>query len=283
MRHHPLTPMTESDLVEVMAAQSSKRVALVPFAVIDAGPEAIAERFAALRAEGVAYAVPDAVADRHLRHLGRALRDHALVTGGSGIALGLPDNFRAKGLLERHDAAALPAVDGLEAVLAGSCSTATLGQIDRMARVRPALKLDPFALAEGYAAELAVDWVREHAGAGPVLVYASAPPEDVAEAQQALGRDRAGMLIEEAMAAIARGIVAAGVRRLVVAGGETAGAVVKALGIRGLAIGPQIDPGVPACVTLGEPPLALALKSGNFGAADFFLKAFAAMPGQRPG
>ena len=121
---------------------------------------------AALRAEGVAYAVPDAVADRHLRHLGRALRDHALVTGGSGIALGLPDNFRAKGLLERHDAAALPAVDGLEAVLAGSCSTATLGQIDRMARVRPALKLDPFALAEGYAAELAVDWVRQHAGAG---------------------------------------------------------------------------------------------------------------------
>ena len=281
MRHHPLTPMTESDLVSVMAAQSGKTVGLVPFAAVDAGPEAIAERFAALRTEGVAYAVTDAVADRHLRHLGRAMAEHRLITGGSGIALGLPENFRAAGLLQAHDAAALPAVDGLEAVLAGSCSAATLEQIERMAEDHEALKLDPFALADGYAADLAVDWAKERLGEGPVLIYASAPPEDVAEAQQMLGRDRAGTLIEDAMAAIATGLVDAGVRRLVVAGGETSGAVVKALGIEGLAIGGQIDPGVPACTSLGERPLAIALKSGNFGAPDFLTKAFAHMPGSR--
>ena len=209
------------------------------------------------------------------------MADHRLITGGSGIALGLPDNFRAAGLLQAHDAAALPAVDGLEAVLAGSCSAATLEQIERMAEDHAALKLDPFALADGYAAELAIDWAKERLGDGPVLIYASAPPEDVAEAQQVLGRDRAGTLIEDAMAAIAQGLVDAGVRRLVVAGGETSGAVVKALGIEGLAIGGQIDPGVPACTSLGERPLAIALKSGNFGAPDFLTKAFAHMPGSR--
>jgi uncharacterized protein YgbK (DUF1537 family) len=184
-------------------------------------------------------------------------------------------------LLEAHDATTLPAVDGFEAVLAGSCSAATLEQIDRMAADHPALKLDPFALADGYAADLALDWAKDHLGQGPILVYASAPPDDVAEAQKVLGRERAGTLIEDAMAAIARELVDLGVRRLVVAGGETSGAVVKALGVTGLAIGPQIDPGVPACVGLGDRPLALALKSGNFGAPDFLTKAFAHMPGER--
>lgn len=281
MRHHPLTPMTESNLVLAMGAQTERRVGLVPYAAVDAGPDAIADRFAALRQAGVGYAVADAVADRHLLHLGAAMAGHRLITGGSGIALGLPENFRRAGLLEAHDATALPAVDGLEAVLAGSCSAATLEQIDRMAEHHPALKLDPFALADGYAAELAIDWAKERLADGPVLIYASAPPEDVAEAQQALGRDRAGTLIEDAMAAIARGLVEVGVRRLVVAGGETSGAVVKALGVKGLAIGPQIDPGVPACVTLGDQQLALALKSGNFGAPDFLTKAFVHMPGER--
>jgi uncharacterized protein YgbK (DUF1537 family) len=281
MRHHPLTPMTESNLVLAMAAQTQKRVGLVPYAVIDAGADAITERFAALRQAGVSYAVTDAVADRHLLHLGEAMGSHALVTGGSGIAQGLPENFKKAGKLPARDATALPAVDGFEAVLAGSCSAATLAQIDHMVRTRPAKKLDPFALADGYASELALDWAKEELRHGPILIYASAPPEDVAEAQELLGRDRAGMLIEDAMAAIAKGLVALGVRRLVVAGGETSGAVVKALGIEGLAIGPQIDPGVPACVSLGDPPLALALKSGNFGAVDFLTKAFRHMPGER--
>jgi uncharacterized protein YgbK (DUF1537 family) len=280
MRHHPLTPMTDASLVRVLQGQTRRKVGLVPFAVVRKGPEAIRERFAQLRAEGCAYAVTDAVLDEDLRRLGEACRDLALITGGSGIAMGLPDNFRTAGLLREGGAAdALPAIRGPEVVLAGSCSAATLGQVEAFAAGRPALRLDPAHLAEGWDPAEAVRWARERMGEGPVLVYASAPPEQVRVVQERLGRERAGSMVEGAMAAIARGLVEAGARRFVVAGGETSGAVVEALGVKGLVIGPVIDPGVPATVSLGrEPPLALALKSGNFGAPDFFQKAFRAMP-----
>ncbi len=279
MRHHPLTPMTDASLVRVLARQTPHKVGLVAFETVRQGPEAIAERYAALRREGVRHAVADAIDDEHLLHLGAASADLPLVTGGSGIAMGLPENFRRRGLLPAvQEAASLPAVKGLEAVLAGSCSVATLGQIERMAEERPALKLRPAELAEPAAVERALAWAGERLALGPVLIYASAPPEEVEAMQDRFGRERAGAMVEEAMAAIARGLAAAGVRRLVVAGGETSGAVVQALGVTGLRIGPQIDPGVPATVSLGAEPFALALKSGNFGAPDFFMKALRAMP-----
>jgi uncharacterized protein YgbK (DUF1537 family) len=277
MRHHPLTPMTDPDLARVLGRQSRRPVGLVPLAVVRQGPEAIRARFAALQAEGVAHAVVDAVEDEDLIRIGAACADLALVTGGSGVAMGLPANFRrAGGLLAEGGAAdALPGVEGAGAVLSGSCSAATLGQVAAMEAERPTLRLDPMALAEGFDPDQAVAWAAEHLPRGPVLIAASAPPEQVAAAQARLGRERAGSLVEAALAGIARGLVErAGVRRLVVAGGETSGAVVQALGIQGLRIGPQIDPGVPATVTLGrEPSLALALKSGNFGGPDFFAKA----------
>jgi uncharacterized protein YgbK (DUF1537 family) len=139
--------------------------------------------------------------------------------------------------------------------------------------------LDPIALTDGGDdVARALAFAEKHFGAGPVLISSSAPPEEVASVQERLGRARAGAAVEEAMAAIAQGLVAQGVRRLVVAGGETAGAVVGALGVKGLRIGPPIDPGVPWTTSLGDPPLALALKSGNFGAPDFFIKAFACAP-----
>ena len=223
----------------------------------------------------------DATNDRHLIDLGTAAADLALVTGGSGIAVGLPANFRRARLLEesRH-ADQLPSVGGHAAVLAGSCSAATLEQIERFAAVGPVLALDPLALArDGAAVEQAIGWAQEHLGEAPLLIRSSARPEQVAEVQRALGREKAGAVVEAAMARIAQALVKSGVCRLVVAGGETAGAVVGALGVKGLRIGPPIDPGVPWTVSLGEPPLALALKSGNFGAPDFFLKAFACAPG----
>jgi len=280
MRHHPLTPMTDSDLVRVLGRQSACKVGLVALPVIRRGPEAIQARFAELRAAGCAYAITDAVADDDLLVIGEACRDLALVTGGSGVATGLPANLRRAGLLGADRAAdALPAVGGPGAVLAGSCSAATLEQIEVMARQRPLLRLDPLELAHGFDPARAVAWAEEHLAHGPVLIAASAPPEQVAAAQERLGRERAGSLVEAALAAVARGLVARGVRRLVVAGGETSGAVVQALGVTGLRIGPQIDPGVPATVTLGrEPALALALKSGNFGGSDFFLKALTQLP-----
>lgn len=279
MRHHPLTPMTDANLVRWLGRQTRRAVGLVDYGIVRRGPDAIRQRLDDLRRSGVAHVLVDALLDAHLLAIGHACRDFALVTGGSGVAMGLPDNFRRAGLLpERRDADRLPPVAGLEAVLAGSCSAATLRQIAEFSKQRPGFRLDPLALARGFNLNQVVAWARPHLATGPVLIYASAPPEEVARVQAELGRERAGQLVERAMAEIAVLLVKEGVRRLVVAGGETSGAVVEALGVKALRIGPPIDPGVPATVTLDEPHLALALKSGNFGAPDFFLKAFRVMP-----
>jgi uncharacterized protein YgbK (DUF1537 family) len=280
MRNHPLTPMTDANLVRVLGRQTNAMVGLVPFAVVSQGPRAIGAEFARLRAAGAGYAIVDAIEDRHLLDIGAACANLKLITGGSGIALGLPENFRRQGLLPAAGAAdALPEISGQEAVIAGSCSTATLQQIEEMKGARPALAIDPAALAAGEdVVGRTLAWARARLADGPVLIYASAPPEEVARIQDRLGRERAGALIEQALAEIAAGLVDAGVRRLIVAGGETAGAVVQRLGARALRIGPQIDPGVPWTVSLGEPALALALKSGNFGAPDFFTRAFGMLP-----
>jgi uncharacterized protein YgbK (DUF1537 family) len=280
MRHHPLTPMTDSNLVAVLGRQSSAPVGLVPYPVVERGPEVIRARFAELKRAGLRQAIADATSERHLVDIGTAAADLALITGGSGIAMGLPDNFRRAGrLAETGEADLLPSVGGHAAALAGSCSAATLEQIERFAASGPVLALDPLALVQdGAEVERAIVWAEQRLSEAPVLIRSSAPPEEVARVQAAVGRERVGAAIEAAMARIARALVERGVRRLVVAGGETSGAVVAALGVRGLRIGPPIDPGVPWTVSLGEPHLALALKSGNFGAPDFFRKAFACAP-----
>jgi uncharacterized protein YgbK (DUF1537 family) len=277
MESHPLTPMTDPDLVRVLGRQTDGAVGLVPFAVVDQGAAAIRQAMTQLAESGRRYAILDAVTDAHLLAIGEAVAAHALVTGGSGVAMGLPANFRRAGLLaERRDAAALPPPRGLCAVVAGSCSRATLGQIGFARDHVPVLELDALATPDAAAlARQALDWVEGKLDAArPVVIAASASPEKVAALQQKLGREAAGALIEDALAAIAAGLVARGVGRLVAAGGETSGAVVQRLGIVTLRIGAEIDPGVPW--TFAEPgSLHLALKSGNFGARDFFLKAFA--------
>ena len=282
MENHPLTPMRDANLLRVLDRQSRGTVGLIGYETVELGCEAVRGRIAGLRAEGHRYAICDTLSDAHLATLAEAVADHPLLTGGSGIALGLPDNFRRQGLIEaRDDAAELPAIAGAELVISGSCSNATRAQVARMAESRPAFRVDPAALARGeevVAAALA--WAAEHGTDGPLLVYATAEPEAVRAAQQAIGVQRAGELVEEALAAICAALVRDhGVRRLVVAGGETSGAVVQRLGIGALRIGPQIDPGVPwtAAEVDGE-PVALALKSGNFGGEGFFLNAFAMLP-----
>jgi 3-dehydrotetronate 4-kinase len=276
MRNHPLTPMTDANLVRVLGRQSQGKVDLVPLATMRQGAAAVRGVFDALTKAGVRTAITDAVEDNDLLILGEACAGLKLITGGSGAAIGLPENFRRAGLIPKRDAVeALPAVGGLGAVLAGSASQATLGQVAAMRAKCPAFTLDPFKIAEngdGIVAE-ALDWARPKLQAGPVLIYASAPADQVAAVQAKLGREHAGALIEDVLAKIAQGLVQAGVRRLVVAGGETSGAVVQGLGVKALRIGPQIDPGVPATLAIGEPQLALALKSGNFGGEDFFMKA----------
>ncbi|MDR2787683.1 MAG: four-carbon acid sugar kinase family protein [Candidatus Accumulibacter sp.] len=281
MRHHPLTPMTDANLVRFLQTQIEGKVGLVDHAVVGQGADAIRERFARLRAEGCNFAVPDALTNDDLMAIGAACADLPLVTAGSGIALGLPRNFRQAGLLpESQVADALPPTGGRRAVIAGSCSIATQGQVSEMRAKHPAFHVDPLDLARGRdVVSEALAWAAGKIEKEPALFYATATPEDVKAAQDRLGTEKAGALVEDALAAIAQGIVSMGVGQLIVAGGETSGAVVKALGVTGLRIGPEIDPGVPWTTALakegsGEKPLALALKSGNFGTPDFFLKAW---------
>ena len=277
MRNHPLTPMTDSNLVRVLQTQTGRKVGLVPYNVIAEGAQAVRERFAVLQAQGVSIAVLDAISNSDLMHIGPALADMPLVTAGSGIAIGLPANWQGSGRLPAQQAAdALPAVPGKAAVVSGSCSVATNAQVSAFQQAGyPSHSIDPLALAAGQ--DVVGDvlrWAEPLLEQGPVLVYATAQAQDVKSVQQQLGVMQAGELVEQALAAIARGLVERGVRRLVVAGGETSGAVVQALGVRHMQIGPQIDPGVPwtwAPTDLGA-DIHLALKSGNFGSTDFFVK-----------
>ncbi len=282
MQHHPLTPMTDANLVRVLQSQTRLPVGLLRYDSIAQGVEAVRSRIAELRGQGVALAIADALSDADLYTLGAACADLPLLTGGSGLALGLPENFRRAGKLRDLDAASLPKVAGGEVVLAGSASLATNAQVDAWLEAeRPAWRIDPLALAAGEAVvEQALAFAREQQGA--VLIYATSTPEEVKAVQRQLGAEHAGALVENALGEIARGLRDSGVRRFVVAGGETSGAVVKALDVRLLQIGAQIDPGVPATVSSGGEPLALALKSGNFGGRDFFAKALRQLAGGQP-
>ena len=283
MREHPLTPMTDANLVRVLQAQSRRRVGLVDHRCVAAGVRAIRARIAELQSQGTALAIADALSNADLMQLGLALASAPLVTAGSGVAIGLPQNFGISATASTLAAASqLPAANGACAVVSGSCSQATNRQVATFVQGGgAALAVDALRAASGadVVAE-ALAWAATQLPAGPVLLYSTAEPSAVKAVQQQLGVNQAGALMEHTLAAIAQGLVRRlGVQQLVVAGGETSGACVQALGITQLHIGPQIDPGVPWChaVPPGAGPggLHLALKSGNFGSDDFFSKAFA--------
>ncbi len=277
MRNHPLTPMTDSNLVRVLQAQTKRRVGLIDHRTVAQGAAAIEMRIAALRSQGVSMAIVDATGNQDLMQMGRAFASLPLVTAGSGVAIGLPQNFDLDAV---SGAAQLPPSRGLRAIVSGSCSTATNAQVaDFIERGGAAFAIDPLRLAEGVdVASEALNWAQQHLADGPALVYATAQPEAVRAVQAQLGVARAGEIVEHAMAAVARGLATRGVGQLIVAGGETSGACVQSLGITSLRIGPQIAPGVPWCHAAsphaGEGGLHIALKSGNFGAVDFFTQAF---------
>ncbi len=280
MRDHPLTPMRDSNLVRLLQAQTRRRVALIDHRTVAQGARAIRERIEALRREGAAIAVVDAVSNADLLTMGQAFGGLPLVTAGSGVAIGLPQNF---GLTASPGAAQLPRAQGRQAIVSGSCSTATNAQVaDFIARGGSAFAIDPLRLAEGIDLEAqALAWAEARLASDPaglVLVYATAEPAAVRAAQSRLGVARAGELVEHTLSSVARGLARLGVGQLVVAGGETSGACVQALDIRSLRIGPQIAPGVPWCHAASPHApgghLHIALKSGNFGAPDFFTSAF---------
>ena len=272
MQHHPLTPMTDANLVRALQAQSKCKVGLIDYRVVAQGEAAIRERIATLRAQGVGIAIVDAISNHDLLRLAPALRELPLLTAGSGVAIGLPANW---GLRASDRAAQLPPAQGLRAVVSGSCSLATNRQVMHfIQRGRPALAIDPLRIAAGAdVATEALAWAETRLGDGPLLIYSTAEASAVKAVQGRLGVDEAGAMVERTIAAIARGLVERGVGQLLVAGGETSGACVQALSITQLQIGAQIDPGVPWCHA-ADRGVHIALKSGNFGSDDFFTKAF---------
>ncbi|HQX60257.1 MAG TPA: four-carbon acid sugar kinase family protein [Burkholderiaceae bacterium] len=274
MQNHPLTPMGDANLVRVMQAQTRRKVGLIDYSAVAQSADAVQSRITELQAQGFGVAIVDAVTNDDLLRLGPALKGMPLVTAGSGVAIGLPQNF---GIQPSLQASALPPATGLQAVVSGSCSLATNRQVAAFIEAgRPALAIDPLQIASG--ADVVGDvlnWAAPLLADGPVLVYSTAETGSVKSIQSQLGVEAAGAMVERTIAAIARGLVERGVRQLVVAGGETSGACVQALEISQMQIGPQIDPGVPWCHA--QTPLGaihVTLKSGNFGTDDFFTKAF---------
>ena len=272
LESHPLNPMTDPNIRRWLGRQSKKPVGLVTWPTVQSGVDHLRAALQQAADRGETLVIVDALSDADLITIGRACSDATLLTGGSGIALGLPANFLREGLAT-GGTSDFAGVDGPEAILAGSCSSATWQQIEVHAASHPSFNVcvDEVLAGRTGAAQV-VDFIRAHPGQAP-LVYSSGSPEDVAGSQQRHGREHVAQALEQLFAASARRLVESGIRRLVVAGGETSGAVVSALDLDALTIGPEIDPGVPVLFTHGQRPLALALKSGNFGAPDFFDKA----------
>ena len=276
MRDHPLTPMTDANLVRVMQAQCTLQVGLIEYQDILAGADAISSRIARLKSSNTQIAIVDAVTNDDLYRIAPALKDLPLITGGSGIAIGLPANF---GLRADPKSSKLPAASGYQAIISGSCSQATNLQVEHFKSLGgAAYAVNPLDLNQKSTEQLLQEiltWAQARLLLGSVLIYSSATPERVKEVQSQLGVQAAGSAIENLLGMVAQGLVGFGVGQLLLAGGETSGACVKALGIDQMQIGQQIDPGVPWCYTVAQnKPLHLALKSGNFGAPDFFTNAF---------
>ena len=275
LKDHPLNPMHDSNLVRVLARQSRTKIGLVDLATVTRGSDAVRSRLADLASQGFGAAVVDAVFDRDLETIGSVALDHRLSVGASGVGLGLARALVVRGRRQKDTSNRVPEapIGGPAACLAGSCSQATLQQIANAEAVMAVLHLDPDRIVTGQdEARRALSWAAERLKEGPVLIASSSAPEQVAALQSRHGRDATGHAIEQAMADIADGLVQSGVRRLVVAGGETSGAVVDRLGIPGFLVGAEIAAGVPVLRAVGakEGEMLLALKSGNFGGPRFF-------------
>ena len=283
LKDHPLNPMHDANLVRVMARQSRGAIGLIELPAIAAGPDTVRARLEALQVTGVKTAIADAVFERDLETLGEVALETPVSTGASGLGLGLARALVRSGRVSSGGATtadAIRPVGGPAAVVAGSCSKATLRQLDVAERSMPVLRLDPERLLAGPdEIAAAISWAGDRIAAGPVVIAASASPETVLQLQSQYGREASGHAIETATSIIAAELVARGVRRLVVAGGETSGAAVDRLAIPAFLIGPEIAPGVPVLRTVGnaQGDMLLALKSGNFGGEDFFTAALAMM------
>ncbi|WP_299861896.1 3-oxo-tetronate kinase [uncultured Roseobacter sp.] len=276
MKDHPLTPMTDSNLMRLLAPQVTGSTGLVDRLTVARGAAEIGVALARLADDGVAHVVVDTVADADLQEIATACRDMPLLTGGSALAMPLPSLYAQDGKLDVDGAKAEPPqIEPGAIVLSGSCSAMTRAQVAKYAKDAPSYRLDPLVLARD-GAGAALDWLATQSPDAAPIIYATAEPEDVRAAQSELGTAQAGEVVEAALAKLAIAARDRGTRRFVVAGGETSGAVTQALGVTRLDIGAEIAPGVPwtFCESGGH-QIVLALKSGNFGSEGFFGAALA--------
>jgi len=265
MQNHPLTPMTDPDLRRWLAPQTRHSVGHVAVQAVFGGADAIGDALSAQHEAGHRLIVVDAIRDEDLRAIGAAARDLPLITGGSGVALGLPANFGCV-----PGAVPWSGQAGKAVALSGSCSTATRAQVACHAARHPAREIVAGDVIEGRLdAQTLAAWLLEQVGIP--LAYSSADPAQVKAIQSTYGRERSADALEGFFADVARHVRAGGATRIITAGGETSGAIVEGLSLDTLDIGPEIDPGVPAL--RAGPDLVVALKSGNFGSEDFFEKA----------
>ncbi|MCZ4348157.1 3-oxo-tetronate kinase [Devosia neptuniae] len=275
MKDHPLTPMRDSNLMRLLAPQVTQPVALIDRFCVCGGAEAIQAELRALKLQGVAHVVVDAVSMSDLEKIAKGCRDMPLMTGASAVAMPLPALYLADGTMSADaPKAKTPKLGNGTVVLSGSCSAMTNKQVaDYLRRGVPAFRLDPLVLAESGAQEV-LDWLAKQDLEAAPLIYATANSDNVRSAQAKLGVAGAGEIVEATLSACAVAARDAGARRVIVAGGETSGAVTKALGVTQLHIGAEIAPGVPwtYCQSGGH-QIALTLKSGNFGTETFFTDA----------
>jgi len=275
MRHHPLNPMTDSNLVRVLSRQSQYSVGSITHLDIEGGISQIRDSLERQREQGIRHFILDSMRDEHLMLLGETFADSKLITGGSGMAMGLPKNFLDSGMMSGIKQNRRDTFDGKSAVISGSCSEMTRAQVEHFKKNHASFYVDPLRLVSSdHVISEIVAWADQNLSDDPILIYSSSDPEHVAVIQRELGQAQASHLIENAMSLVARELITLGVDRLVVAGGETSGAVIKELGISALEIGDEIDPGVPWTFSIDQPKIAVALKSGNFGGVDFFSRAF---------
>lgn len=280
MQNHPLTPMSDPDIRRILARQTDWGVGHVAQEVVTSGPDAVARALVADAQAGNMFTVVDATSDRDLLAIGDAIADAPLVTGGSGIAQGLPRNFIRQGLATGGGMDAMRQ-SGPSAILAGSCSGATRGQVDLHAKSHPSYAIDVACVMSGSVTpQTLLDFVLAHPEGAP-LVYSSGTPDAVRATQNRFGREKVALTLDALFADTARQLVVQGYRKIVVAGGETSGAIAQAVadhsGSPAMQIGPEIDPGVPVLSLGTDDPVLLALKSGNFGTPDFFEKALSRM------
>lgn len=278
MRNHPLTPMTDANLMRVMASQASGQVGLVPFEVVSKGAESIKQAFMKLAKEH-RYAVIDTLSNKDLYIIGEACADLKLLTGGSGLSVGLAKNYEDKGLFKiRNNSAELSKIKGETVVLSGSCSVMTQKQVARFKESFQSKKISPLELASGKSSlDDFITWFEKNRNAGALMFYATDTPENIKLVQTQLGVEKASEIVENFMAGLVSALNKRGVTKFIVAGGETSGAVVKALNPKMLKIGESIAPGVPLTEIVGDSPKLVALKSGNFGDEYFFEKALEVM------